>query len=118
MQAPYLFPVTLMFFGIFCLLLACKTVPTVSTPSGEPETTEASESEEGVKSPGNLPVRTEEELAQEEAARRACIESCVESRQMEAVAIEMIEESCATGCMEDHPIMQVEMAAPPTLTPQ
>jgi hypothetical protein len=104
-----------------CLLLlpflACKAASNNTAPTSASDVAEATVAEDsenspppGVKVSGNLPVRTEAELAAEGAARNECIQACVKSRQMEAVAIEMIEESCSQGCMEEHPIMQVEVA--------
>jgi hypothetical protein len=103
-----------------CLLLlpflACKAASNSTAPTPAPEAAETpptvdveSSPPPGVKVSGNLPVRTEAELAAEGAARQECIHVCIKSRQMEAVAIEMIEESCRQGCMKD-PAMQVEMA--------
>lgn len=53
-----------------------------------------------VKAPGNLPVKTESELAAEEAARQACLDACPESEEREP---------CEDACMSEHPITQVEV---------
>jgi hypothetical protein len=63
----------------------------------------------GVKTKGNLPVKTESELAEEDAAREACVSDCVEGKQAEARAPEDIEADCRAGCMKEHPIEQVEV---------
>jgi hypothetical protein len=68
-----------------------------------------------VKVSGNLPVRTEAELAAEAAARDTCLETCLRDRQAEARAIELIEADCQASCQHDHPIEQVELA--PSLAP-
>ncbi len=58
-----------------------------------------------VKAPGNLPVRTAEELAAEDAARTACLEAC---------ATELSGgPACEQACLEAHPIVQVELIGPP-----
>ena len=106
---------------LFLELIACKAASN-GTPIPPPETAQAAPEEEplrsegeenaptpGVKAPGNLPVVSQAELAAEDAARADCIKECVQSRQMEAVAIEMIEEGCRQGCMDQHPIRQVEV---------
>ena len=67
-------------------LLGCSTTPKVSTPSEVPVEAAPSPSADPLSGPGD-PIQQ-------------CIDECVASRQMEAVAIEMIEESCAQGCAD------------------
>lgn len=80
-----------------------------------PRAADAPAARTDVKAPGNLPVRTESELAAESEARDTCIQSCVQQRQMEARAIEMIEADCQASCLREHPIEQVEVV--PDLAP-
>lgn len=63
----------------------------------------------GVKTKGNLPVKTESELAEEDAAREACISECVEANKAAARSPEEIELDCQSDCMKEHPIEQVEV---------
>jgi hypothetical protein len=42
-----------------------------------------------------------------------CINECIASRQMEAVAIQMIEESCAQGCADAPGPLQGDQASGP-----
>lgn len=63
----------------------------------------------GVKVKGNLPVKTESELAAEDAARDKCVADCVASKQMEARSADAIETDCLGQCMAEHPITQVEV---------
>ena len=65
-------------------LLGCSTTPKVSTTSEVPVEAAPAPSADPLSDPGD-PLQQ-------------CIDECVASRQMEAVAIEMIEESCAQGC--------------------
>ena len=67
-----------------------------------------------VKAPGNLPVRTAEQLAEEDRQRTACIDACTGDDEDRA--------ACARSCLRQHPIEQVELApsappAPSTQTP-
>ena len=78
-------------------LLGCSTTPKVSTPSEVP--VEAAPSADPLSGPGN-PLQQ-------------CIDECVASRQMEAVAIEMIEESCAQGCADAPDPLQVDRPSGP-----
>lgn len=81
----------------------------------EPAPAEAAEAAEdegpppGVKTKGNLPVKTESELAEEDAAREACISECVEANKAAARSPEEIELDCQSDCMKEHPIEQVEV---------
>ncbi len=83
---------------LFLPLLACKV------PSQVPSATEL---------PGEAGHAVEEPVAGEEALRQACVDACVASRQMEAVAIEVIEESCAQGCAGEPPLLPMEKASDP-----
>ena len=107
---------------LFLELIACKAASN-GTPIPPQETAQAAPEEQplrsegkedspppGVKASGNLSVVSQAELAAEDAARAECIKVCVQSRQMEAVAIEMIEEGCRQGCMDQHPVRQVEVS--------
>jgi hypothetical protein len=75
-------------------LLGCSTTPKVSTPSEVAVEEAPSPSVESLSGPGD-PLQQ-------------CIDECVASRQMEAVAIEMIEESCAKGCADAPDPLQAE----------
>ena len=67
----------------------------------------------GVKATGELPEQAGSEGGAEEALRQKCTEDCIQARQMEAVAIEMIEESCRQGCIGEGPLMQLESVSDP-----
>lgn len=109
------------------LLLACVSGRSGAPPPGEagdPEGAPAGAEAEprlarppppGVKVAGNLPVRTEAELAERAAARETCVETCLRERQAEARSIELIEADCQGSCMQEHPVEQVEVA--PSLSP-
>lgn len=62
-----------------------------------------------VKAPGNLPVRTTEELAAADQQRAACLAACAGNDEQRA--------ACEQRCLSQHPIEQVEVvpSAPPTL---
>lgn len=62
-----------------------------------------------VKAPGNLPVRTADELAAADQQRAACIGACA--------GIDEERATCEQRCLNQHPIEQVEVvpSAPPTL---
>ena len=107
-----------MLVAILCSLFACKAVPNVPPVIDEPELTASTAPEETVERSEKLSAESEEALTQEEAAQQACIESCVASRQMEAVAIEMIQESCAKGCMKENATLSLEEEGVPVLAPQ
>jgi hypothetical protein len=55
-----------------------------------------------VKAPGNLPVRTAEQLAEEDRQRAVCVEACTGDDAARA--------ACAQACLGAHPIEQVELA--------
>lgn len=75
----------------------------------KPETDDAAKPPPGVKVKGNLPVKTESELAAEGEARNECIAECVESRKVEAKGADAIEAECQQECMAKLPIEQVEV---------
>lgn len=85
-------------------------VDAVTAPSVEEA---VSTTPSGVKTTGDLPGGIEPEQTHEDAVRQACIDDCIQARQMEAVAIEMIEESCKQGCMGNRPLLQLEPASAP-----
>lgn len=62
-----------------------------------------------VKVKGNLPVKTESELAAEAEARDECVSDCVDARKMEAKGADAIEVECQQQCMAEHPVEQVEV---------
>ena len=70
---------------------------------------EAGDPPPGVKVKGNLPVRTESELAAEAEARDACVTQCVQAHVADAKAPEAIDADCQHKCMQEHPIEQVEV---------
>ncbi len=95
--------------GAFLLipLLACKVpsqVPSAADPPVEASPGPAVE-ESGPSSGIGV--------SGEGALRQKCIDACVASRQMEAVAIEMIEESCAQGCAGEPQLLPMEKAPEP-----
>lgn len=109
---------------LLCLGLACaggrRAEPAETPEATEPAPPTAEAPAPGappadVKAPGNLPVRTESELAAAAEAREACVQTCLQQRQMEARAIEAIEADCAASCQQAHPIEQVEVV--PDLAP-
>jgi len=91
--------------------------PEVIQPAGEaevepeqkPEAARQKSPPPGVKIKGNLPVRTESELAAEASARDTCQRDCVKSRQMQAKGADAIEADCHQSCQQQHPIVQVEV---------
>jgi hypothetical protein len=94
---------------LWLALTACSgrgAAPEDASSAGTPPRTD-------IKAPGNLPVRTEAELAEEARVREACVTECVRTRSMEAVAIEVIEASCQQRCLQEHPIEQVEVIPSP-----
>ena len=98
--------------------------PTKAEPEPEPERTTAEPEADadapppGVKIKGNLPVRTEAELAAEAEARDTCVSKCVESKQAEAKGADAIEADCRAECLEAMPIEQVEVVSDPMPAPQ
>ena len=67
---------------------------------------------------GDPPLRSEAEVTAEVEAHRGCIETCLQTRQAEARAIELIEADCGASCQRAHPSVQVEVIpglAPATL---
>lgn len=65
-----------------------------------------------IKAPGNLPVRTAEQLAAEARDRAACAEACTGGGAAQA--------DCVQRCLVQHPIEQVEVvpSAPPAPSPE
>jgi len=82
------------------VLCACSSAPPTPSPADVP--VEAA------------PAPAVESQAVSENPLQKCIDECVASRQMEAVAIEMIEESCAQGCADEPPLLPIEMPSAPT----
>lgn len=89
--------------------------PEPTDPDGEAD---ADAPPPGVKIKGNLPVRTEAELAAEAEARDTCVSKCVESKQAEAKGADAIEADCRAECLEAMPIEQVEVVSDPMPAPQ
>ena len=56
-----------------------------------------------VKAPGNLPVRSPEQLADEARSRAACAEACTGEGDARA--------SCVQACLNQPPMVQVEIRA-------
>ena len=63
----------------------------------------------GVKTPCNVPAMTEEEIAKSQEAERKCFADCVQSRQAEAIAHDVIESQCQQSCMQEHFVGQVRV---------
>lgn len=61
---------------------------------------------DGVKAPGNLPVRTESELRAQSDALGACLDACSET-----------DAACRSTCLRAHPIEQVEVVPDGPLSP-
>ena len=112
----------------YCLLViflfACSTTSEVKKTETQKESVKAelhvpnpsvqAEAETGkqsaktsIKNSENVPSFTREELAKKYAVQRKCIDDCIQSRQPEAIAPEMIEQQCTRGCMEKHFVGQV-----------
>lgn len=58
---------------------------------------------------GNLPIKTESELAGADAARSQCLRDCVEARKIEGKGADAIEAECHESCAKTNPIEQVEV---------
>ena len=64
----------------------------------------------GVKIACNVPTMTQEEIDRINAANKQCFEECVQSRQAEAVAHDVIESECQYSCNQQHFVGQVQVA--------
>ncbi|MBL8619594.1 MAG: hypothetical protein JNM72_28545 [Deltaproteobacteria bacterium] len=87
--------------AVIALAWGCAPRTDPAPPAAAPRT--------DVKAPGNLPVRTAEELAAADQQRAACIGACAGNDEERAI--------CEQRCLSQHPIEQVEVvpSAPPTL---
>jgi hypothetical protein len=105
-------------FSLFLIAqIACSSKPTppvtpVEIPS-ETSIDETSDCPEGVKVGCNVPDVTQADIDANNAKTTECIDTCIASRQTEAVSAEMIESQCQQQCMEEHFMGQVEVV--PTL---
>ncbi|MCK6504678.1 hypothetical protein L6R53_14950 [Myxococcota bacterium] len=96
------------------LLLACASRPPAPDDVPLDQRTD-------VKRPGNLPVRTEAELAAADAARQSCLDACraVDAPEADAEAeAGAARQACEAACLQAHPIEQVEVIpSPPSPEP-
>lgn len=90
------------------LLIACTQTPDAkpgkaaaqadkAPTAAEPEL-ETDGEPSGVKTPGNLPVKTEAELVDEAVAQAQCVASCVEANVAAAKPADVIEADCQAKC--------------------
>ena len=103
------------------LSCAQKNTETLSSNPTEMTDTTASETQDptfckkkedcpsGVKTPCNVPAMTEEEIAKSQEDEQQCFADCVQSRQAEAIAHDVIEAECQQSCMQEHFIGQVRV---------
>ena len=63
----------------------------------------------GVKDPCNVPAMTEDEIAKSQEDEQQCFADCVQSRQAEAIAHDVIESECQQSCMQEHFVGQVRV---------
>ena len=52
---------------------------------------------------------TEEEIAKSQEDEQQCFADCVQSRQAEAIAHDVIESECRQSCMQEHFVGQVRV---------
>jgi len=64
----------------------------------------------GVKIACNVPTMTQDEIDSINAANKQCFEECVQSRQAEAIAHDVIESECQYSCNQQHFVGQVQVA--------
>lgn len=87
------------------LLISMGCGPRAFAPQG------ASLPRSDVKAPGNLPVRSPEQLAEEARARAACAEACAGTGDAQT--------ACVQACFTQHPIEQVEVRPEsPVISPE
>ncbi len=84
--------------ALVVLALACRSSSSSTTPEepAEPSAAEEPAEPSAAEEPAEPSADDDPELA-------ACIEACVESRQMQAIGIEVIREECGEECEAGRP---------------
>ena len=110
------------FFGIrmnvsilsLLIVTACsskkKDEPKPAVSSQPTSVQEDADCPPGVKTACNVPTMTQEEISAIQEKNKECVRECIQSRQMEAIAHEMIEQQCQQSCDLEYFVGQVQVA--------